>query len=105
MDTIDTISQLLCSSNSQFRIYDIGRKIEKIPKDIFGKIELNQLPYPSPSQGHACIAIAFWQKKSPQPSIFAGGKKKSNPKHRVGFEPTVSALGVPRLVHLATSAH
>jgi hypothetical protein len=70
MDTIDTISQLLCSSNSQFRIYDIGRKIEKIPKDIFGKIELNQLPYPSPSQGHACIAIAFWQKKSPQPFLW-----------------------------------
>ena len=70
MDTIDTISQLLHTSNSQFRIYDIGRKIEKIPKEVFEKIELNQLPYPTPSQGHACIAIVFWQKQSPQPFLW-----------------------------------
>ncbi len=70
MDTIDTISQLLHSSNSQFRVYDIGRKIEKISKEQFEKIELNQVPYPTPSQGHACIAIAFWQKQSPQPYLW-----------------------------------
>ncbi len=70
MDTIDTISQLLHSSNSQFRVYDIGRKIEKISKEEFEKIELNQIPYPTPSQGHACIAIAFWQKQSPQPYLW-----------------------------------
>ncbi|MBU2923923.1 DUF3549 family protein [Colwellia sp. 4_MG-2023] len=70
MNTIDTISQLLHSSNSQFRLYDIGRKIEKISKEQFEKIELNQIPYPTPLQGHACIAIAFWQKKSPQPYLW-----------------------------------
>jgi len=70
MNTIDTISQLLHSSNSQFRIYDIGRKIEKISKEQFEKIELNQIPYPTPSQGHACIVIAFWQKQTPQPYLW-----------------------------------
>jgi hypothetical protein len=70
MNTIDTISQLLHSSNSQFRLYDIGRKIEKISKEQFEKIERNQIPYPTPSQGHACIAIAFWQKKSLQPFLW-----------------------------------
>ena len=70
MDTIDTISQLLHSSNSQFRVYDIGRKIEKISKEQFEKIELNQIPYPTPLQSHACFAIAFWQKKSPQPYLW-----------------------------------
>ncbi len=70
MNTIDTISQLLLSSNSQFRIYDIGRKIEKISKEQFEKIELNQIPYPNPAQGHACIAIAFWQKQSSQPYLW-----------------------------------
>jgi hypothetical protein len=70
MNTIDTISQLLHASNSQFRIYDIGRKIEKISKEQFEKIEMNQIPYPTPSQGHACIAIAFWQKKSAQPYLW-----------------------------------
>lgn len=70
MDTIDTISQLLHSSNSQFRIYDIGRKIEKISKSQFEKIELNQVPYPFPFQGHACFAIAFWQQQSQQPFLW-----------------------------------
>ena len=70
MDTIDTISQLLHTSNSQFRLYDVGRKIEKISKEHFEKIELNQMPYPTPAQGHACIAIVFWQKKSPQPFLW-----------------------------------
>ena len=70
MNTIDTISQLLHTSNSQFRLYDMGRKIEKISKELFEKIELNQLPYPTPSQGHACIAIVFWQKQSPQPFLW-----------------------------------
>lgn len=70
MDTIDTISQLLQASNSQYRLFDIGRKITKISKEQFEKIENNQLPYPTPSQGHACIAIAFWQKQSPQPYLW-----------------------------------
>ena len=70
MDTIDTISQLLQSSNSQYRLYDIGRKITKISKEQFEKIENNQLPYPAPSQAHACIAVAFWQKQSPQPYLW-----------------------------------
>lgn len=70
MDTIDTISQLLQSSNSQYRLYDVGRKIDKISKEQFEKIEQNQLPYPTPSQGHACIAIVFWQKQSPQPYLW-----------------------------------
>ena len=70
MNTIDTISQLLHSSNSQFQLYDIGRKIEKISKEQFEQIELNQIPYPTPSQGHACIAIAFWQEQSQQPYLW-----------------------------------
>ncbi len=70
MDTIDTISQLLQASNSQYRLYDIGRKITKISKELFEKIEKNQLPYPTPSQGHACFAITFWQKQSPQPFLW-----------------------------------
>lgn len=70
METIDTISQLLQSSNSQYHFYDIGRKIERISTAQFEKIEQNQIPYPTPSQGHACIAIVFWQPKSTQPYLW-----------------------------------
>lgn len=70
MTSIPTISALLNLSGSQFRFYDIGRKIDKISRQDFEKIENNQMPYPFPLQGHACIAIAFWQKNSPQPYLW-----------------------------------
>lgn len=65
-----TLSELLKLSGSQYRLYDIGRLVNKLPKEQFEKVELNQLPYPTPVQGHACIAIAFWQKQSPQPYLW-----------------------------------
>ena len=70
MDTIDTISELLAISNCQYRVFDIGRKIDKITKADFERIEHNQIPYPTPSQGHAFLAIAFWQKQSSQPYLW-----------------------------------
>lgn len=70
MDRIDTISELLALSNTQFRIYDIGRKITKISKNDFNKVENNQMPYPFPMQGHASFAIAFWQKGQQTPYIW-----------------------------------
>ena len=70
MTTISSISELLTLSNCQFRLYDLGRKIDKLSKEMFNKIELNQLPYPTPFQGNAHLAIAFWQKQSPQPFLW-----------------------------------
>jgi len=70
MNKIPSILELLSLSDSQFRLYDIGRKIDKISRDDFKKIENNQLPYPYPVQGHACFAIIFWQKQSPQPYLW-----------------------------------
>ena len=70
MDRIDTISELLQVSGSQFRIYDIGRKITKLSKEDFNRVEHNQMPYPFPNQGHASIAIAFWQAKSKTPYLW-----------------------------------
>ena len=70
MSHISTISELLALSNCQYRIYDMGRKIDKLSKEQFDKIEMTHLPYPFPSQGHAFLAIAFWQKKSTEPYLW-----------------------------------
>tara|TARA_R110000737_G_scaffold176266_6_gene201369 strand:- start:2571 stop:3611 length:1041 start_codon:yes stop_codon:yes gene_type:complete len=69
-DTITSISALLSLSDSQYRVYDIGRRIDKISKAQFEKIEAAQLPYPYPIQGHALLAIVFWQKKSTSPYLW-----------------------------------
>ncbi|WP_286266436.1 DUF3549 family protein [Thalassotalea atypica] len=70
MTTIATISELLTLSNAQYRVFDIGRKITKISKDQFNKIELNQIPYPFPAQGNAWVALAFWQKQNTEPYLW-----------------------------------
>lgn len=67
---IATLSELLKLSGSQYRLYDIGRLVSKLSKEQFEKVELNQLPYPTPIQGHACVAVAFWQKQSSQPYLW-----------------------------------
>ncbi len=70
MTSILTISALMQQSGSHFRIYDLGRKITKISKKSFLQIELNQLPYPFPAQGHAAIAVIFWQQKATEPYLW-----------------------------------
>ncbi|MCW8995280.1 MAG: DUF3549 family protein, partial [Psychromonas sp.] len=58
---INTLTDFLEQSQCQFRIYDLGRKVTKISNSDFKKIEHNDQPYPYPIQGHAFIAITFWQ--------------------------------------------
>lgn len=67
---IATLSELLQKSDSQYRLYDIGRLVSKLPKSLFEKVENNQQPYPTPVQGHACFAIVFWQKQLAQPYLW-----------------------------------
>ena len=70
MSTIGTISELLKLSGTQYRVFDIGRKITKLSKTHFEKIEHNQMPYPFPAQGHAWLALTFWQKQSAEPFLW-----------------------------------
>jgi hypothetical protein len=58
---INTLSDFLEQSNCQFCVYDLGRKVCKIPNSLFKNIVHNQLPYPYPVQQHAFIALTFWQ--------------------------------------------
>jgi hypothetical protein len=58
--TVSSLTELLELSHCQYRIYELGRIIEKISKKQFEQIEANQLAYPSPLQGHAQFAVVFW---------------------------------------------
>ncbi|WOH37821.1 DUF3549 family protein [Thalassotalea fonticola] len=70
MNNISTISELLQLSDSSYRLYDMGRKVTKISKREFEKVEQAMQPYPYPIQGHACFAIVFWQNKPDIPYIW-----------------------------------
>ncbi|WP_394174695.1 DUF3549 family protein [Thalassotalea litorea] len=70
MSKIDTLSELLQLSQSNYKVFDLGRKVEKISKSDFERMEQAMMPYPSPLQGHAHLAVVFWQKRPDKPYIW-----------------------------------
>ncbi|MCL1067091.1 DUF3549 family protein [Shewanella olleyana] len=61
MTQLETLSQFLDTANTQFQVYDLGRRVENIDPVLFNQIEALNTPYPFPIQGHAQFAIVFWR--------------------------------------------
>ena len=66
---LETISDFLVLSGFQYRIFDLGRKIQKISNQTFAAIEMQQTPYPYPFQQKAWLAILFWDKQKKQEPV------------------------------------
>ncbi|MCL1073592.1 DUF3549 family protein [Shewanella dokdonensis] len=64
MHTISTFGELLNAANSQYLIYDMGRRVQPLDVMAFRQIEALAAPYPYPIQGHACFALVFWEQPS-----------------------------------------
>lgn len=60
---INTLSEFLTQSESQYRVFDMGRRIQKLSSSVFSDFEDAKAPYPYPLQQHAWIAILFWNKQ------------------------------------------
>ncbi|WP_299803322.1 DUF3549 family protein [uncultured Shewanella sp.] len=60
MTQITTLNDFLKTANTQFQVYDMGRRVQHIDMMAFHQIEELHCPYPSPIQGHAQFAIVFW---------------------------------------------
>lgn len=60
---LSTIYQLLESTDTQYRVFDMGRRVQKLSKAEFQGFEDATIPYPYPLQQKAWIAILFWDKK------------------------------------------
>ncbi|WP_440053644.1 DUF3549 family protein [Pseudoalteromonas sp. T1lg65] len=63
---ISTLGELLSNAGTQWRVFDIGRRITKIDKKQFAQIENAQVPYPYPLNSHAILAIQFWDNQATQ---------------------------------------
>ena len=64
MQPIQTLQDFLSASGAQYRFFDLGRRVLKIDKSLFEKIEANQVPYPYPLQRHAWFGVLFWDPKN-----------------------------------------
>lgn len=60
MNSINTLSEFLLESGSQYRIFDMGRRVTQLDKSLFSDFENVLSPYPYPLQQHAFIAVVFW---------------------------------------------
>lgn len=60
MTEITTLTQFLSTANTQFQVYDMGRRVQHIDMLDFQQIEELTTPYPTPILGHAQFAIVFW---------------------------------------------
>jgi len=58
---MNTLTDFLEQAQCQYRVYDLGRLVQKINNSEFQKIASNQAAYPFPIQQHAYIALTFWQ--------------------------------------------
>ena len=68
---INTLSEFLTQAGTEFRLFDLGRRLQTIEPADFAAVEANQRPYPWPLQRHAWLAVCYWQTHSPdQPYIW-----------------------------------
>ncbi|MBA4503049.1 DUF3549 family protein [Marinobacterium marinum] len=59
----DSLTDLLRSTGAALRIFDMGRRISKLPLEQFRRIEASLLPYPTPFQHLAWLAVLIWNPK------------------------------------------
>lgn len=52
--------ELLQHQDNRLRIFDMGRRIEKLSIDQFTRIEKAEIPYPNPFLHHAWIGLLIW---------------------------------------------
>lgn len=65
-----TLTELLEATGSRLRIYDMGRRIEKIDREQFMQFERNETTWPAPLSRHAWIALALEDNASAEPVIW-----------------------------------
>ena len=69
MEQLESISSFLEMSGFQYRVFDMGRKIQRISNQKFEAIESQQELYPYPFQQKAWLAILLWDEKKKQEPV------------------------------------
>jgi hypothetical protein len=60
-EKFDSITHFLQTGGFNYRVFDLGRKIKRIPDDVFESIEDQKQLYPAPFQKKAWLALLFWE--------------------------------------------
>jgi len=63
-EPISTLLQFLAGTGARLRLYDMGRRVVQITRGQFLRFEQNQLPYPTPLNQQAWLALLLQEQKS-----------------------------------------
>jgi hypothetical protein len=69
MSSLNSLTALLQESGAQFRIYDMGRQIQKLSPQLFSQIETGIKIYPRPYQHQAWLALLLWNPKHKEQNV------------------------------------
>ncbi|PWQ96297.1 DUF3549 family protein [Leucothrix arctica] len=69
MEQLESISSFLEMSGFQYRVFDMGRKIQRISNQKFAAIESQEELYPYPFQQKAWLSILLWDEKKKQEPV------------------------------------
>jgi hypothetical protein len=67
--SLTSLTELLSTSGTQYRILDMGRRISKLSKDQFDKFEQGLIPYPAPYLHQAWLALFIWNPKHSEQNV------------------------------------
>jgi hypothetical protein len=65
MTQISGICDFLDQAGTQFRVFDMGRRIQPLSRDQFLAFEQGELAYPFPLQQQAWLGMMIWDEKKP----------------------------------------
>ncbi|MFI3245428.1 MAG: DUF3549 family protein [Ferrimonas sp.] len=60
MSSITTLEQFLNRAGTQFRVFDLSRRVVPLSSEQFQQFEQGLTPYPYPRAGYAWLGILFW---------------------------------------------
>ena len=58
-----TLSEFLLQTDTQIRVFDLGRRISKITLSDFQRFEQGEIAYPYPYEQTAWVGLLYWNKK------------------------------------------
>ena len=61
MEKFDSITHFIQTGGFEYRIFDMGRKVQALSQEYFEQLENQQELYPSPFQQKAWLAILIWR--------------------------------------------
>ncbi|QIZ77401.1 DUF3549 family protein [Ferrimonas lipolytica] len=112
MTSINTLEQFLTLAGTQFRVFDMGRRVSPLDTNQFHQFENGEIAYPYPRSGHAWIGLLFWQPAGVKQhyvwflKLPLDEQGKINPAARSQFlQLVVEALGQDPTVEISKEQH